>query len=299
MSLLASIFSDSFIILSRYFTLVYVFFLFLLLIGFLLPRQAEPSLDPAWIALAVVVVLIGMAFLAGWFSMITKACLNFLVGKNRITTEEEPDPALPLMESFALFREFFPGIGTHFISFAIGGFLNLGVLAAILYFVQDATASMGPSIDLMEKLARMDLPQREAEMRAMSFAQLEALSRLSLIIMGGVIGYGVFVLLTMFWPAFVILHQQNVFKAYWQSILQFFRDPFRVIAIGLFFVLGHVLPLLLFAGGSVFLLVMCQFLLMLLEIYTVVVLFVYVLHRIGKPAEVTDTGNTPADKPAA
>jgi hypothetical protein len=149
---LFTLFTDSFVIWSRNFTLVYIFLLGLFLFGAILGQSGMPGMDWHWFLLAFIMLLIFAAIMAGWFNMVATACTRFLE-KPR---EQALQPASPV-DAFSLFRSFLPGIGQFFPNIAFGYLIQIGVAVLLMLTAQPLWAK---NAALLEKIASLGLDYR-------------------------------------------------------------------------------------------------------------------------------------------
>ncbi len=274
MQTLSDILADSFAIWTRNFALMYIFLFFSLLIVGLWPESETPSLEPRWILLGAVLLLLSAAFMAGWFHMISVASQRYFSAQ-----KGKPVDVAVTVDAFKLFGEFLPGIGQFFGSFVVGTLVQALVAGLIIYLVWD---HIGPQMALFEKLAAMQPVERAAYMARMPMPEQLALGQASLAMMAGLAGFALYTLLTMFWQAYVVFCEYHALKALWMSVRQFFRDPLRVMGLGLFFLMLQLLLTLLMASSPVAF-VVGQFFNLMAEIYMAIVLVVYVIGASGKP----------------
>lgn len=288
MRLLLTVLTDSLIIWTRNFTLIYIVLFSQFFLGAILPKDTLPAWEWRWLLLYVAVILVISAISAGWFSMVAAACTRFL-GRPR----EEALRDLSPLTAFSLYKEFFPGIARFFPSIAGGMLIHGGAILLLFSAIHPLWAA---NHLILEKLIQADLPQREAAIQALSFGEQVSLGQLSLVLMAGMVVYVGFVLLFMLWPAFVVYYGDGTLKAFWRACLQYIKDPLRMFPLsGLFLVMGTSLYVLTglsaIAGPFVMLMVLLSLLLVL--VYMAITTFVYVYHSVGKPVE------RPEQKPGA
>jgi hypothetical protein len=273
---------DSFVIWSRNFTLVYIFLLALFVFSILLGQAGMPSLDTRWVLLGLIMLLIFAAIMAGWFNMVAAACTRFL-DKPREIAMQQTSP----LDALTLFRAFLPGIGRFFPTVAMGYLIQLSIGLLLLLATQPL---WGKNAALLEKMMSLDIEARIQMINSLSHAEKLSLGEFSLMLMAGMLGYGLFSLLIMLWPAFVLYYGENAFKACLRSMIQFVKDPLWMLGISLFF-MAIKAPLFLLSSGvapaspTQFSLAAAgiQLISFLVEIYTAIVIFVYVYQRVGKP----------------
>lgn len=298
MKQLGKVFSDSLVILSRNFVLGYPFLLLLLILMMVMPEAGPPPLLASTsgetagfplleLAFYLGILLIGMAFMAGLFNMTYRAVRIYWEDKKRgeAGEAEEQEASEILWRPFGLMKEFFPGIGRYFVRFTIGGlvqFVFMALLAAAFFYYLEQTGGVP------EVLGQLSRESTESEI-VEAFTSLPVedkvqLNRLAGFLLGAMLAYGLFWMLTMFWPAFVVMMEATAIRGYTNSLRQFTGDPLGVFGIGaLFFVVTMVLSLLL--SGSMVLVVLRQFLFIFVHLYFIIVTFVYLIYRYGLPSE--------------
>lgn len=274
MQTLSDILADSFAIWSRNFALMYIFLFFSLLIVGIWPESETPSLEPRWILLFAVLILLSAAFMAGWFNMISSASQRYFTSQ-----KGKPVDVGVTVDAFKLFGDFLPGVGRFFGSFAVGTLIQAAVAGLIIYAVWD---HIGGNLPLFEKIAAMQPVEREAYMGHMPRAEQLAIGEAFLAILVGAAVFAVYTLLTMFWQAYIVFCGHSAPGALWMSVRQFFRDPLRILGLGLFFLMLQLLLTLVMASSPVAF-VVGQFFSLMAEIYMAIVLVVYVMSVSGKP----------------
>lgn len=300
MNLLFRIISDSFAVLGRNFVLLYPLLFFSLLLSVLIPQTTEqPTLDVKWVSLLSVLFLLFYAFTAGWFKMIYTGIQSYLKPKPVSLYKEVDAPTGdPFLEPFRLFKDFFPGVGEFFGPFALGGALQVSVLllvAVAVYYLTTEWIGLPPGLD---KLATLKTDAEvDAFLNSLTFAEKSQWGQISFLLLGAMLSYGVFYLVTMFWAPFIIVHRVGALKAYGLSIVQFFKDPFRIIAIGLFYCLLLFVSFLFLQLNSTALAVLMELMLAILKTYFSILLVMYVAQVNPGPATTTDSETQPPALP--
>jgi hypothetical protein len=271
---LFSILGDSYVIWSRNFTLMYVVLFSGLLLNLVIPKSEMPSLDLRWGLLALVILLMMAAIQAGWLNMIARACTRHMEAQKK-----EPQKPVSPFDAFTLFREFLPGIAGYFPQFTLGGLIQS---AALLLFGSLAYPAWIKNQAIFQELFRIQTEGIKT-MPSLSIAQQQHLGEFMLVMMLALLLYALFWLITMLWPAYVILYEDNALKACWRSFMQFIRDPLRLLAISGMFLVAPLLTALGRLSGDSLVAVVFHFTGMLTEIYAFVVMFVYVYQVVGKP----------------
>ena len=276
---LFTILTDSFLIWSKNFTLMYVFFFGLLLLSFMISRAEAPTLEIRWLLWLAVSLLLFTAIMAGWYNMVALACTRFL-GTPREATPRERS----VIEAFTLFQAFLPGVGLYFLP-VLGGYLIQWGMTALL--VLPVYPLMVKSLPLIQKLPTGDFHALYNVLDQLSSAQIQSLNLMFLSLLGVLVVNALFSWLTILWPAFVILYDENPLKACYRSIRQFFKDPLNLIGLSLLLCAAWV-PLFLaskvFAALNNMLLgAASELLILLLFIYGAVSIFVYAIQTLGMP----------------
>lgn len=291
MQLLFSVFRDSFVIWSRNFTLVYIFFLLIGVSSLVIAPLGLASFDARSLSLIVLLELIFSAFMAGLFYMVTCASTRYLENRSTPAVGAKGSQSVTVFSSFAAFRDFLPGIGAFFVPVAVGYAIQFGVLAALLWWIRPMWQQVLP---LMQRLGNdlMAGASQDAVIHSLTLSQKASLGQLGLAIVVIMLIYSVFSTVVMLWPVFTVMYEDNPFKAYARSALQFLRDPFRLVALSLTLFLIKLLLTMFTMMDGMFFEILGRLSLMLLEIYTIVTLFVYAYHAVGKPVLSPDESDT-------
>lgn len=284
---------ESFVISSRNFTLVYMLLFSLLLFGSLLNINQSPQLSPEWILYGVLMLLLFAAVMAGWFNMVAQACLRSVS-----LPKEELARQNYIQESLRLFQAFLPGVGQFFTQFASVYALNAAIIIALSRWLEPFWSKIKP---LMMQAASLPPEQRETFVHELSTNQKLAVGEFSLWLTLAMFLFGVFWALTMLWPTYVIFYRQTGIQACLSSLLRFFKDPLRVLALIVSMAaLSIPMFLLLLTGvnatGNLVVAIGLQFLNLLLQVYFAVLIFMYAYQYIGKPLVCTPSGTDPADE---
>lgn len=290
MQQLFAIFTHSFIIWARNFSLVYVVLLGLLLIGLLTPKELAAGSELHLLLLMGSLMLVMAAFLAGWFNMIATAVRRYFEQISKATT---PSAADALLENWSLLKFFLSGISLHLLP-VIAHFLIAG---GLLFLLSLSLYPLIPKVlPIFQKLVATGT-FNQAQLLQLPAPQRALIEQFSFGVMKVMLGVMAFNFLVALWPAQVMLYEENIFKAYLQSVMRFFRDPFRfTLIVGLwigaqFFFL--FLPAL--AGGNVFLGVIIQLSGLMVNIYLIITLFVYVLQTSQRPVCIQEVENEPSE----
>jgi hypothetical protein len=343
------ILSQSLLILMRSFGLVYPPLLFALLLSLLLGQvagttsQVSPYL--AWSLLGLALFLLYCAYQAGWCTMVALTSHRWLssplmgakpLAEPAKAADGSTGPVVrPMLVEpfFTTFQGFVSGVGRFFGPMILGHVVQLvallGVAVGVFCWIQSQGGVPLVVRELYHQLQAS--PQDSAtvmdSLEKLSPVQLQTLSEFMGWLVMGLVGYGVFYWLTMFWQPLVIAgvapgglltpgavrseassaagRPMGVFRAYWTSLSLLWRDPLAMILMGLMLLAVHMLPLLLFEGAAAVLggwiATLVQFISLIFETWLLVVLFVYGYHRLGlvppllsddKPAKSADSNNT-------
>lgn len=295
--MLSSILRDSFAIWTRSFTLIYVFFLFLLVVSIVVGNPAQSlTMDIRSLVLTGLVLLIFSAMMSGFYNMVAVICRQSLAPD--LATRWNPDRTQKNFSGgFKAFKNFLPGIGQFFVPMTIGYLIQGGFLTLLFWLLNPLWLKATPILNQLLQALANNVPT-EAFIHSLSMPQLMALNNLVLGICGILLGYGFFSMVTMLWPVMMVNYTQNPLLAYGRSLRQFFRDPLRLIALSLLFFTLKLLCSLLSLAPGLFLNIFSQMSLFLLEIFITITLFVYAWRNIGQPVEPL-ANETPASSPNA
>jgi hypothetical protein len=282
MTKLFRILTDTLLIWSRNFTLIYVFLLGLLLLQFFIPANQMPALEARWLMLAGVLLLLFAAMMSGFYGMVSLACQRFL-SRPREQAMREASP----VDAITLFQGFLPGI-SRFLLPVVGGYLihfGMGALLAL------------PMLPVLMKhapiLTRISLLNPEAQTKTLTALSAKPdFVAMSSMLLAAMLAFALFSLMSILWPAFVVYYGDNPFKACLRSITQYFKDPLTLIGmIAVLFIVRMPLFLLnsISAGSGNLLLSLLSWLLDLFaEIFIAIMIFTYVYQTVGKPVTVPE-----------
>lgn len=277
MKQLFSIITDSFAIWVRNFSLVYVLLLGLMLTALLSPKEAMPSLDTRWLFMSGILLLLMGSFIAGWFNMIATACRRF-IERSKLNTSTSND----MMDNLTLFKAFLPGISMHLLSVTANFLILGGLIFLFSVLIQPLWEQNIGFIEAQVARGHFD-PQA---LLSLPPKQLEQMQELALLFWFAFICIVVFMMLTALWPAFVTLYGDNIFKAYWQSILKFFRDPFRFLFLTALYLGSQLVFMMISAAlapASTLLGVTIQLFGLMFSIYAMITLFMYTIRTTERP----------------
>lgn len=283
MHLFFSILMDTLIIWSRSFPLVYGVLFFFLLLGAILPQAETPSWEWRWMLLLAVVILLVSAFMAGWANMIVQACVRFYQPP---ASEQPRTPGTQMMEGFRLFKAFFPGVGQFFPSVTVAVLIQTAVLVGMVLWLQPLWSE---NLPVLERVLQSGANTQAEMMAALSETERLSLGTLGLALIGALVFYAVFGLLTLLWLPFILMYGDSALKAYWRSVVQFFKDPIRLILLsGTLLAIQLGFNLMVTTSGPVWGIVF-HFLGLLSQIYFAVAIFVYAYRVIGPPTTQLET----------
>jgi hypothetical protein len=278
------ILTDTLLIWSRNFTLIYVFLLGLLLLQFFIPANEMPALEARWLMLAGVILLLFAAMMSGFYGMVALACQRFL-SRPREQAVRETSP----VDAITLFQGFLPGI-SRFLLPVVGGYLihiGMGALLALPMF-----SLLTKYAPLLQRMSLLSLDARMTMMTSLPLAEQQDFLSLSSMMLAAMLVFALFSLMAILWPAFVVYYGDNPFRACFRSMTQYFKDPLTLIGmIGVLLIIRTPLFLLnsISAGSGNLLLSLLSWLLDLFaEIFIAIMVFTYVYQSVGKPVTVPE-----------
>lgn len=301
---LSKILLASFHILGQNLVLGYPYFLFFMVVLLVMPMEGLVTVDfsgaqgLSFYVFIAALVLLAFAFLAALFQMIYTASEDYLQ-QLEVSPEEmaeqmaKEDPNEILFAPFKLLKEMMPGIGNHFVQFTIGGVINLVVLGLLAFAVIYVSSEMLPTVKTvfvnLQQLAQEESPDLFGFFEALGLDEREALTAFTVNMTYASIVYGLFFLVTIFWPSLVVSRNISAVQAYQQSIKLFISDPLTILTGGLlYFVLNLSVGLLL--STNVVLLVLRPFITVFVDIYflTATMLYVLMIAQKGNDEELLD-----------
>jgi hypothetical protein len=238
MNMMLMILRDSLSVFGRYLVLVYPLLLLILVLNLIMSTAGVPSLDMRWLMLVGVMALIYYAFMAGWYRMIYGA-----IRLELLTQQKPPEPGAvvnPFANQLAVFREFLPGVGEFFLSFAAGYLIQILVfclLGGLTYLTLDSITGISPGLEALftgTALKGVAHGKEEAALREvlMSIPSVEIWMITLLLFI-----FGIFHFITILWAPFVAGWRFGVLKAYKASLQQFVRFPTLFLAAGLLYLI--------------------------------------------------------------
>ena len=285
----------SFALLWQNFVLTYPLLFFILLFSMLMPQGEEPALEPRWILFFAGFFLIFSGMMAGSFAMIARAVRLYLEREKnppKPPAEGEP-PQLPTTfgDISTILKEFFPGVGRHFVHFVAGLLVQIGAIWLIsLWFDHQMALAGGFPAAIQKVQALQNQAAAGTNLDAAKFLasltpdEKSQLNSLGLLMLSSMAMYGAFFFVTAFWPAFVVLLDKPVWSAYWQSLRQCIVRPLTLIATVFLFIGLFMLFSLLPQTGSALLAALWHFLTVMLFVYLGIVVVMTVADTHGLEA---------------
>ncbi len=197
-------------------------------------------------------------------------------------------------QSFSLLRSFIPGIGRFFLPITVGVLVQLVFVVLMSLWIEPMWQKVAPLIaSISATLPTMTPEPQEAKnawVMGLSMANNTVLVDFSMSVVGAMISYAVFTVLTQLWPVFTVAYEFNPLKAYGRSATQFFRDPFRLIFFALLMGLNGLLHFLVLtmADAQPFQ-VVASLLVLLFSVFLQILPFVYAFQKLGLPATSVET----------
>lgn len=294
----------SLLTLSQNLVLLWPFFAFFTVMSIITAMTDTTPMDLTTpnIVMLLLCLLLFVAFLCGTMGMTVQA-MRVSLGLPTPSTETSGQPVGTTpkpnpFQSFLLLKEFFPAIGSYFGRF-ITGFVIQVLLVIVLALLFNAALEYWIGYphfldSLWPKLGQMTPEQLESHLQALPFAQKMHLGKIAWLMIGGFLIYGLFNLMTMLWPALIITHDISATQAYFKSIRQFFRDPFRMVSTLLCYV-GSVLGFtLLMSGGNTLMMSLYELILLLADLWFKLAVCGYALSLMHE----TNPSNGQPEKPS-
>lgn len=252
--------------------------IFMLIITLTTAALTQQTNKIAYIIFAAANVLLCTAFFAGWFYMIKKAVEH----NKKVENNEYKDDKEAAEASFALGKEFFPGVGEYFLPMTFTIIAYVVVYALLLFFSYKSGLRFlpHPHINWTDFMTAANSTPMEMQKYVMtlSFDQLKAIN-LWMLFLGG--AASVFAFLTMYlFPAvydkkeFFIL---TPFSAFNRNLIFVFKNFFGSFAIIVFlFFLNMFLSVLsIFFSINIILAIAGLIISFYFMTYAVVLIFLY------------------------
>ena len=223
--------------------------IFLIIISFTLAGLSQQTNKILHLLFLGANILLCTAFFAGWFYMIKKAIAH----NRKVERDEYKDEQEIAAASFALGKEFFPGVGEYFLGVSLTTVVYVVLYVLLLFacykFGQQFLPN--PHIDMQKFLAAANSTPAEMHkyVYSLSFDQIKAINYWMLFVGGTV---SLFTFLTMFlYPALYDKSEKGLyvlwspFTAFNRNIVFIFKHFFGSLGIMLFlFFLNIILSIL-------------------------------------------------------
>lgn len=283
---LSPLFLETFLILGRYFVIVYPVFFYFILQSLLVPRTQPDFNHWPWWVVTIGLVAILFIFKAGWHVMMYQATQEWLGMRAKLASAQNaPEELMPTIP-FSILKAFIPGMGEYGLAFLMGGILWLlftglpvGLVVALgLYFI-------GIPQSLLALFSRPDVTPQDIQSWYETISALERsqLQNWNLIILATLVTLLIINGLTLFWQQFLILKQCNPVKAFFYSIRHALRHPVQTLIILVYFTAFYAAFALMVNLSDLFAF-LGIFLLILTMVYFGLLLFLY-LARVDAPSE--------------
>jgi hypothetical protein len=215
----------------------------------------------------------------------------------------------PLSGMLQLGQAFFSGIGQFFGPVLLGVGLQVFALFGIIALTQwgvhevggvpPVVAQIAAYIKQHPTLTQVQLNQYlESTLLAAGVPQLITLRNVCFVLIGGLTAYSTVATLTLFWLPILLVWRRSVWWCYWQSVCQFARDPWRLMALLAWMMVmdGALFALMVISASlnSTLLGMMTEFLWMMSVVYRFLMLMQYTLVVTGGPQLFGHSFDTPS-----
>ena len=242
--------------------------LYLVVISLTMAGLAQQGNKTAFMVFALANILLTTAFCAGWFYMVKKTIEH---SKKEFEKSEEQS-----MASFALVKDFFPGVGEFFlpVTFLIIIYTTLFFAVMYLGYKFGLHALPHPHINWPEMMAAQTPEQMQKFVHSLSFTQIKILN-LWMFYMGAV--FFLFSFLTLFLYPAMIYDSKNPFIAFWINIKFVFKNFFGSLGLLIFLLALHMFlsALSLLFSLNVFLSIIFLVISFYFATYCLVLIFLY------------------------
>jgi hypothetical protein len=221
---------EAFMLLGRYFVVIYPIFLYFILRSLLSPKTLPNYQHWEWWVVSIGFIAIWFLFEAGWHAMTFQAVKLYEAQRLGPLPESTPEAVFP----FALVRAFFPGLGEYGPRFLVGGFLNF------LLFALPAAAMVWLGIKFIGIphliLPFLNSPDFQAQQFEKAFLAASTAEQMQLMMWEGLF-WAVLLLillitnLTMYWRPYVLIQNISPPRAFIRSIRFICKRPFLTIQI--------------------------------------------------------------------
>jgi len=278
---------EAFMLLGRYFVVIYPIFLYFILRSLLSPKALPDYQHWAWWVVSVGFIAIWFLFEAGWHAMTFQAVQLYETQRTQTIPENPSEIPPEIVFPFALLRAFIPGIGEYGLRFLVGGFLN------IMLFALPAAAMIWLGIQTIGIphliLPFLNTPEFQTQQFEKAFLAASAPEQMQLLLWEGIF-WAILLLtllvtnLTMYWRPYVIMHQFSPPRAFLKSVRFIFKHPLLTIQILFLSVALGLLAAL--TSLSTWTALFGFFLMILIMLYLQFILYL-VLYRADGPQQIT------------
>jgi hypothetical protein len=234
---LLQLFTEGFLMLGRYFIIVYPVFFYFILSSIFIPKSA-PNFGQ-WVWWIIVAGWMGILYIfkAGWSAMMYQAVQEWQVLKEKLRLNQlEKSDIQPI--PFSLLKNFLPGMGEFGVPFLMGGilwFLAAALIFGTLLWLGMHFVGLPHSlITLLEKEPVNPNDVQKLLLKANPAEQTQ-LAQWNLIFLGLLLLFAVYNGLTFFWQQFIIIKQCNPFQAFFLSGRHACKHPFQTLVLMLSF----------------------------------------------------------------
>jgi hypothetical protein len=277
----------SFKMLGQHLFLIYPLLLLLMLIDAMRPQELLIG-DWRILVFLGLLFLLQTAFTTGWLAMQGQSVLQIkhkwlapTVGTASQSAEakasgQASSPTVALFRGFHVFKCFIPAVGKYFLPILIGNsiyaVLLTAAIAGVTVLLWPVVMPHAPSVaDLSGLSAKIgsiaQAPDMLEQLKAFPLADKQLLDQLMLLMLAGMVVSLLLAGLTQFWGLFVILLQNNPFKAFVRSVGFTFRRAFPL--------LGSLIVFALLSGLTMFLQISPLPLLSLMGAFVSMVLYLW------------------------
>lgn len=293
MRFLRALLGDTFTILTQNLTLMWPIFLLAgiwLLVDQGVSAEAAYHFDPIAIGRVIVWFSIEMAFMAGMCHMAYQAAYRVL----RPNKEKPPSP----LDSLTLLQEFFPGVSAFFPSFFFGGLIQALFIGLLIfggyYALENYLGGYPTSLNTLFAQSAAEpqtVEQVQKYILGLSSHEHFQIIKLGLLSITGAGIFGLFYLFTMYWPAYVIIHDIAAPTAYLKSIRQVLRDPLHAIVIFFAYLIVQVVLITLLSNTNIFLSMLLFLFVLMSHIWLLLMVSYYVIAKTPKAETKENNGH--------
>lgn len=259
--------------------------IFMIVLSFTLAGLAMQAHKGTYMVFVIANILLCTAFFSGWFYMVKQGILLY----RRVENGEFKDPQDRAAASFALGKEFFPGVGEYFLPMTLTMIIYTAAYVLVLFLGYKAGMHFLPNpnldIDKLTSVANSNPAEIQKYVYSLSYNQLKAIN-LWMLFIGAIIT--VFTFLTMFlFPAVYSKNSEKTekselfllapFSAFNKNLVFLFKNFLGSIGIMLFlFFLNAILSVLgVFFNLNIVLSIVGLIISFYFMTYAVVLIFLY------------------------